>query len=108
MFWDPSPTHVTPIFWAFVVLDAALLVILVVLGIVDPGGRDGGREMAMIFFVIVPAIVVGGGVLLFLKTESSVWRTVALLIVAGPGLFIGGARLRSAAIDYQVHQNSLG
>lgn len=98
----------TPIFWAFVALDAALFVILVALGIMTPGPSDGGREMSLIFFVIFPAIVVGAGVFLFTKAESSALRLVALLIVAGPGLFIAAARLRSASIDYQVRQNAAG
>ena len=98
----------TPIFWAFVILDAVLLVTLVVLGVIDPGANDGGREMTTIFFVIVPAIIVGAAVLLFLKSESAAWRFVALLTVAGPGLFIGGARVRNAIIDHQVRQNGQG
>jgi len=98
----------TPIFWAAVALDLALFLILVVLGVAGGGGRDGGREMSLIFFVIIPAIIIGGAVLLFLNTESSFWRVVALIIVVGPGLIIAGTRLRSASIDYQVHQNSLG
>jgi uncharacterized protein len=98
----------TPIFWAFVALDAALFLILVVLGFASSGPSDGGREMSLIFFVFLPAIIVGAGVLLFTKAESSGLRLVALLIVAGPGLFIAAARLRSAVIDYQVRQNAAG
>jgi hypothetical protein len=99
---------VTPIFWAFVALDGALFVILLVLGVTGPGTPDGGREMSLFFFVIVPAVIVGGAALLFLKAESSAWRMVALGIVAGPGLVIAGARLRNAVIDYQVRQNAAG
>ena len=98
----------TPIFWAAVALDTVLFVVLLVLGLAQKGISDGGREMALIFSVIIPAIVVGGGALLFLKSESSAWRGIGLFIVAGPGLFIAAARLRSAAIDYQVRQNSDG
>jgi hypothetical protein len=99
---------ITPTFWAFVAIDSALFLILVVLGLATGGSHDGGREMSLIFFVIIPAIVIGGAVMLFLKTESSFWRVVALIIVAGPGLLIAGTRLRSAAIDYQVRQTSEG
>ncbi len=98
----------TPIFWAVVALDAALFLILLVLGVTGGGPPDGGREMSLVFFVIVPAIIVGGAVVLFTKAESSLWRSVALLIVAGPGLIIAGTRLRSAVIDYQVRQNAAG
>jgi len=99
---------VTFTFWAFVALDAILLVTLVVLGIVDPGANDGGREMATIFFIILPAVIVGGAVLLFLKAESTAWRVLALVIVAGPGLLIGGARVRNAVIGYQIRQQNKG
>jgi len=98
----------TPIFWAAIALDAVLFVALIVLGMAQSGISDGGREMGMIFGVAIPAIVVGGGALLFLKTESMASRAIGLFIVAGPGLFIAAARLRSAAIDYQVRQNSQG
>lgn len=98
----------TPIFWTVVALDVLLFVVLLVLGLTGTGSPDGGREMSLFFFVIVPAIVVGGAVLLFIKAESSVWRGVALVIVAGPGLLIAGSRLRSAMIDYQVRQNAAG
>ena len=99
---------VTPIFWAFVALDAALLAILLVLGLTTPATPDGGQEMSLIFFVVAPAILIGGAVLLFLKVESSAWRIVALIIAAGPGLLLAGTRLRSAAIDYRVRQNAAG
>ncbi len=96
------------IFWAFVALDAALLVILVVLGVMSPATPDGGPEMSLIFFVVVPAVLIGGAVLLFLKAGSPVWRMVALVIAAGPGLLLAGTRLRSAMIDYRVRQNAEG
>jgi len=98
----------TPLFWIAVALDAAAFVILLVLGLTQSGPSDGGREMSLIFGVLVPGIVVGGGALLFLKSESTIGRATGLLIVGGPGLFLAGARLRSASIDYQVRQNSNG
>lgn len=98
----------TPLFWGVVALDFALFVILVFLGITDTGHSDGGREMSMIFFVIVPAIIIGGAVLLFMKSESTFWRAIALVIVAGPGLFIGGARVRSAMISHQARELGTG
>lgn len=98
----------TPLFWAVVALDMALFLILLVLGVTGSGPPDGGREMSLFFFVFVPAIIVGGAVLLFIKAESSLWRSVALVIVAGPGLILVGTRLRSAMIDHQVRQNAAG
>ena len=101
-------SSMTPIFWVVVVLDLVLFLVLLVLGLTGTGSPDGGREMSLFFFVIVPAIIVGGAVLLFVKAESSLWRGVALVVVAGPGLIIAGTRVRSAMIDYQVRQNAAG
>ncbi len=95
-------------FWFFVAIDTALFVALLVMGLTGQGHSDGGREMALIFSVILPAAIIALAVLLFLKAESPAWRMLALVLVAGPGLLIGGARLRSAAIDRQVRQNALG
>ena len=64
--------------------------------------------MALAFSVIIPAIVIGGAVLRFVTTRSPLMRVVALVIVAGPGLLVATARVRSAAIDYQVRRNAEG
>jgi ankyrin repeat protein len=100
----------TPLFWIITALDALLFAVLLIAGLAARGGgiADGGREMSLFFFVLVPGIIVGGGVLLFVKSESSVWRAVALVIVAGPGLLLGLTRLRSVMIDYEVQQNANG
>jgi ankyrin repeat protein len=98
----------TSVFWTALACDAVLLVVLLVLTLSGSGPNDGGREMALIFFIIVPAIIVAGGALLFLRSESAALRTVALMVVAGPGLLIAATRLRSATIDYQVRKNAEG
>ena len=98
----------TILFWIALVIDAIMMLILLVLGLSDARASDGGREMGLIFSVIIPAVVVAGAALLFLKSESTARRAIALVIVAGPGLFIAGARLRSALIDRQVKKNAQG
>jgi hypothetical protein len=95
-------------FWSIVALDGAVLVGLLIATLKQPGPNDGGREMAMAFGILLPAAVIGAAVLLYLFARSTAWRTVALLIAAGPGLLIAGARLRGAWIDYQVAQDVLG
>jgi hypothetical protein len=98
----------TLLFWTALVADAVLLVVLVALSLAGGGGHDGGREMAIVFSIVVPAVIVAAGALLFLWSTSNALRAVGLLIVAGPGLIVAGARLRSAYIDYRVRQNALG
>jgi len=98
-----------PVFWSVVGLDVALFLGLLVSMLVQRGGSaDGGREMGVFFFVIVPLIAIGLAVLLYVFSRSPAWKILALLIVAGPGLFIAGGQIRSAYIDYVVRQNVLG
>jgi hypothetical protein len=98
-----------PFFWAVVALDVALFLGLLISMLVQRGGSEsGGREMGIAFFVIAPLLLIGAAVLLYVFTRSPVWKIIALIIVAGPGLFIAGGRIRSAYIDYVVRQNALG
>ena len=98
-----------PIFWSVVCLDVVLFLGLLVSMLVQRGGSSsGGREMGIAFFVILPLILIGAAVLLQVYSRSLGWRIVALIIVAGPGLFIAGGQIRSACIDYIVRQNALG
>lgn len=98
-----------PFFWSVVALDAALFLGLLVSLLVQPGGSaDGGREMGIAFFVIAPLILIGGAVVLYVFSRSMAWKIAALIIVAGPGLFIAAGQIRSAYIDYVVRQNALG
>lgn len=96
------------LFWIVTALDGLLFLVLLVATLTTRDIADGGREMSIIFALIVPGIVVASGVLLFTKSGSQLWRSVALLIVAGPGLLLGLTRLRSAFIDRQVRENAAG
>jgi hypothetical protein len=97
------------IFWSVVGLDAVLFLGLLVSMLVQRGGSSsGGREMGIAFFVIVPLILIGVAVLLHVFSRSLAWKIVALIIVAGPGLFIIGGQVRSAYIGYVVRQNTQG
>jgi ankyrin repeat protein len=98
----------TPLFVIAVAFDAVLLLILLGLTLSGSGLSDGGREMALFFYIMVPAIIVAAGALLFLTSRSSARRTVGLVIVVGPGLLLAATRLRSATIDYQVRKNAEG
>jgi predicted Co/Zn/Cd cation transporter (cation efflux family) len=88
-----------PLFWTALALDAVLLAVLLVLSLAGSGHSDGGREMALLFYIIVPALIVAGCAVMFLRTTAPAKRTVALLIVTGPGLLLATTRLRSVTID---------
>jgi len=77
------------VFWSIAAIDAALLLVMVIGTLTHDGGghNDGGREMGIFFFLIVPGVVLTFAVLLFIFTEHVVWRGIAILIVAGPGLY---------------------
>ena len=77
------------VFWSIAAIDGVLLLILIIATLTHEGGghNDGGREMGIFFFLIVPGAALTLAVLLFIFTEHVVWRSIAILIVAGPGLY---------------------
>ena len=98
-----------PLFWSVVVLDAVLFLGLLIATLTQRAGvHDGGREMGIFFFILVPAVIIGSAVLLYVFTSALAWKILALLIVAGPGLFIAGGQIRSAYIGHLVRQHTAG
>jgi hypothetical protein len=102
--------RVNPIFWSIAAIDAVLFVGIIVSILMQGGGANssGGREMGLAFFGALPLLVLGVAVLIFVNSQSSLWKGVALLIVAGPGLFMAGNQIHNLYIDYLVRQNALG
>jgi len=96
------------VFWAVVALDATLFAVLLVMTLTQRGPADGGREMALFFFIALPAGVLLAAVGLFVWCDSSVVRGFALFVVTVPGLFIAGGQLRGLAIDHRIAQNHSG
>jgi len=96
------------VFWCVVALDALLFLVLLVMTLQSGGPNDGGREMGLFFFITVPSAVLGLAVLLFVLCDGVVWRSLALLIAAGPGLFIGGGQARSLWIDRVIAERAQG
>jgi hypothetical protein len=64
--------------------------------------------MGLFFAVLLPSIGLVAAALLFIFSRTDFWRFTALFIVAGPGLVIGGSRLRNFYYDYNSWQNHLG
>ena len=95
------------LFWALVAVDAGLFLYLLIATLKQRSPADGGREMALLFGVLLPGALVALAVVLYVLSSSMAWRTVALLIVAAPLLFIAAVRARSAYIDYAVRQDLL-
>lgn len=74
-------------FWGLAALNAVGLLILFVLGIRERGHNDGGREMALFFYVIVPAILLAGTAALFSLVSVPLMRWLCLAVVAAPIAF---------------------
>ena len=96
------------LFWGVVALDTLLFVVLLVATLRDTRASDGGKEMGLFFFILVPCFIIGLAVLLFVFARSAAWRILALLIVAGPGLFLAGSRLREAWIGHIIREKNSG
>ncbi len=74
-------------FWGLAALNAAGLLTLFVLGLRERGHNDGGREMALIFYVIVPAILLVGTAAMFSLVSMPLVRWLCLAVVAAPIAF---------------------
>ncbi|MEO8139958.1 MAG: ankyrin repeat domain-containing protein [Gemmatimonadota bacterium] len=96
------------IFWGVVALDTLLFLVLLIATLRDTRASDGGKEMGLFFFILVPCCIIGLAVLLFVYARSAGWRILALLIVAGPGLFLTGSRLRDAWIGHIIREKNSG
>lgn len=97
-------------FWAIAVAEAGtlLFIFLSTLGQPQYGGNDGGREMALVFFILTPGLVLLLCMLLFAFSGSPIWRMLSLLAVMGPGGLLITSKVRSAAMTHQIEQMQLG
>lgn len=97
------------LFWSVVALDALLFLFILISTATSPGATsNGGREMGMFFFGIVPLVALALAATLFYFSRSLVWKSVALLVVLGPGLYYANLKIRDTLIDYRIRQNHLG
>jgi hypothetical protein len=96
-------------FWSIAGANALLIMVLFASLHAQSWSSDsGGRAMGMFYFVVLPCIVLGLAMLLFHFSPWAPARWAALLIVAGPGLYIAGTHLRGFYLDYSVQQAQLG
>lgn len=96
-------------FWCIAVIDAALLGVFCVITLGDNAGRhDGGRAMALFFFVFVPVVVLCAAMLLFHFSTSWVMKSVALCIVVVPGLWFTKMQLDDWLIDRRIEADRSG
>jgi uncharacterized protein len=99
---------VNKVFWVCVAADALLFFILLIITLKQPGPSSGGREMSLAFSIFLPAVIIGASIALYLFSTTHLWRTVALLIVAGPGLLLAIIHTRDAYLNYRVAQTASG
>lgn len=95
------------LFWLIAAADAGLFVAMLV-GLLQSGSHDGGREMGIFFYILLPSAMLLLAVLLHVFSRAAFWRWLALFIVAGPGLLLLGTQVRNVYIDYLIAQTASG
>jgi len=93
---------VNKVFWVCVAADALLFLVLFIVTLKQPGPSSGGREMSLVFSIFLPVVIIGAAVALYVFSTASLWRTVALVVVAGPGLLLAIIHTRDAYLNYRV------
>lgn len=102
-------TRLAQAFWVIAAIDAALLVVLLVMSLRDnAGAHDGGREMGLFFFIVLPAVVLGLAALMFHLGSAWPVKSLALFIVLVPGLWFAKVQIEDRLIDRRIEADRLG
>lgn len=94
------------LFWLVVLVDAAALGLMFLLGLAA-AGPSKTSPIAVVFFFGVPAVLLLGAVALFVKTQSSGLRVLAFLLAASPMILIG-VQMAQTAWTFSSYQVSNG
>lgn len=81
------------LFWSFAALDLAVIGLWFVLGLAAAGPSKTSPFAVALALLVVPGALLAGAILLFVRTESTGWRLLALLAVSGPALALGVSTL---------------
>ena len=97
-------------FWSVAGIEGLVLAVFCVMFLADDnkGNHDGGRSMALFFFLIIPGAVLGLAILLHVFFTSAVMRGIALLIVISPAIILVVAKGDDFYDTYQAKQREQG
>ena len=97
-------------FWSIAGIEGIVLAVFCVMFLADgnKGDHDGGRSMALFFFLIIPGAVLGLAILLHVFFTSVVMRGIALLIVISPAIILVVAKGDDFHDTYQANQREQG
>jgi hypothetical protein len=102
-------TRLAQVFWTVAVLDAVMLAAFLLMTLEDRAGRhDGGREMALFFFILLPALVLATAMLVFHFSTSLPVKAVTLFVVFVPALFYARQQIEDRLIDRRIEANRSG
>lgn len=93
-------------FWSIAAIDAILFTVILSLDSSRSSGQsDNG---AMFLFFIVPSVLIGLAILMYYFCRSTALRSIALVIVTGPGLVIMYRLTSEVYINYELDQERKG
>ena len=97
-------------FWAIAGIEGVVLAVFCVMFLVDEnhGNHDGGRSMALVFFLLMPGAIWLLALFLRVFFTSAVIRGVALLIVISPAIILVIAKGDDFYDTYQASQRLQG
>lgn len=90
----------TKAFWILTTIDALSLLVLLTVGLTSRGHNDGGREMALAFYVILPLVLLGLTVLLFWFFPLPLVRWFCLAAAGAPLVFVGYVTLARFGVTF--------
>jgi hypothetical protein len=103
-------SKMTIAFWSIAGVEALALGVFCLMFLADgnKGNQDGGRSMALFFFLIIPAALLGLAILLHVYFATAVMRGIAFLIVISPAIILVVAKGDDYYGIYQAEQREQG
>ena len=95
------------VYWVLVALDVAALLFFFVLGLAAAGSAKTSPLSVALVMLVLPAIPLAGSILLYVRSSTLLWRTIAFALVAAPLIFVVATQAYNVA-TIRANSNAAG
>ena len=95
------------IYWGFVALDMAGLLLWFVLGLAAAGSSKTSPALVALYLLILPAIPLVASIIVFVRSTSPLWRALAFALAAAPLVILVSTQAYTRA-QFRANSNAAG
>jgi hypothetical protein len=95
------------IYWGFVALDIAGLLLWFVLGLAAAGSSKTSPALVALYLLILPAIPLVVSMFVFMRSTSTLWRSIAFILAAAPLVILVSMQVFARA-QFLANSNEAG